>query len=1019
MNKIKILLVTVLLLICVVTPKSVEATTVSDMDRIEENFRKYLIGEQTSNNLPIAKKKLQSIEKAGIAAMNEFEIKQDSVFKNIIISNVPGAIEKTVAELSQGLQNSFAKVNAIALAYSTDFEDNTLYLNKDALEVAMTALVYLYENYYENQDLGYYGNWYNWEIGVPLHLTKTLLLLEDEINFKNSSFIPSAIESMDLYLRNGIDGDVDLTYRNYTGANLFDITFNRIIHGALLDNEQRITKAFSDMMTVFDTIDPNDIKNGVTDGYYEDGSILQHSSVAYTGSYGAVLLERIAQTVTVLSGTKWQNKHLLDTVQLWIYTAFSPIIFEGYMMEIVKGRAASRTATGYVSNRAILEAYIELSNGLTGKDKDKLLSHIKYVAESSPSPVSFESFKSLQNTIAFNDLMSNKDIVGVNAVENEAHFAYNLMDKTVHLRDEFAFSISKSSNRVSKYEYMSGENMRSWFQGDGVFYLYLAGTDHNKEYGVDFFTTVDHYKLPGTTTPNEIRKTMRELYGAQFFEDLDYDMYSSSVKQNQYVYFPLGTNNYSGGVSHGKYGISSMQLGDEPSYLAKERGELPDSFVTYRNADANKSWFMFDDQIVALGSNISDVLDRDLTTTYDNRMYDVDDKLQVIGDVNKDRSLTIHSTKQNSTVSYVFLDDNAIDFNMDNRSESLKYIRENNPDTVIDKQYATITTQHDGKSVSDYSYVILPNTNDIEREEFIDSNSIVVLENNENIHVVRHEDLNLTGYSSFSNEESKVGDITTLSKMIMMREGNNFSVTDPTHEADYVRFEIEGRYNANSDKVDTTIIGKNTIVTINTKYLNGLSINFDLVTNEDPQTVSISSENVTVTYVEGQLPFGTILEVIHEDSVIVDGLTNTEIYKLSFKFEGKEVEPIGDVNVLIGNLQKTLDGRKLFKLEEGEIIEIKFESTDLGIMFNISESGNYAIANIIELDDKPIAPDKPQKPDESDLDKPTIPLVPDEIEDNKDTLPSTGIETNRIYYLSGILLTIGLVLTRRSRTRHN
>ena len=91
---------------------------------------------------------------------------------------------------------------------------------------------------------------------------------------------------MDAYLRNGKDGDVDLDSRFHTGANLADITTNRILQGALLGDDARVRKAVADQFDGFATIDPYHLKHGVTDGYYADGSFIQHASVAYTGSYG-------------------------------------------------------------------------------------------------------------------------------------------------------------------------------------------------------------------------------------------------------------------------------------------------------------------------------------------------------------------------------------------------------------------------------------------------------------------------------------------------------------------------------------------------------------------------------------------------------------------------------------------------------------------------------------------------------------------------------------------------------------
>ena len=44
------------------------------------------------------------------------------------------------------------------------------------------------------------------------------------------------------------------------------------------------------------------------------------------------------------------------------------------------------------------------------------------------------------------------------------------------------FALARSSDRISKYEYMSGENLMPWFQGDGAHYLYLSGQDQAQTY---------------------------------------------------------------------------------------------------------------------------------------------------------------------------------------------------------------------------------------------------------------------------------------------------------------------------------------------------------------------------------------------------------------------------------------------------------------------------------------------------------------------------------------------------------
>ncbi len=170
----------------------------------------------------------------------------------------------------------------------------------------LDGLAWLHERHYADQSKGYYGNWFHWEIGISQHISKTLVLLADEVRAHRPELVRAYVASMDAYLRNGTDGDVNLDSRFHTGANLADITTNRVLQGALLGDaagDARIRKALTDQLTVFLTIDPYHLRHGVTDGHYADGSFIQHASVAYTGSYGKGLLSRVVQTLKILDGT--------------------------------------------------------------------------------------------------------------------------------------------------------------------------------------------------------------------------------------------------------------------------------------------------------------------------------------------------------------------------------------------------------------------------------------------------------------------------------------------------------------------------------------------------------------------------------------------------------------------------------------------------------------------------------------------------------------------------------------------
>lgn len=813
-----------------------------DFEKLKESYTQYLVGNEKINKSEQLDSKINNIHKTASNRYNTLLPEEDREVNNkkMLFKNM---------ELGEDLNNlskSFLYLYEISLATKTykreNLSGNNFYQDKDVIEDIIDGLEWLYINAFEDQERGYYGNWYQWEIGMPMNITKTLMLLEDEINEINPELINKYIDSMDRYLRNGKNGDVDLESRFHTGANLADITTNRIIQGALLKNEDRIITSVDNLMTVFETIDPNNIINNNTDGFYEDGSFIQHHRVAYTGSYGKILLDRIVQAMRILDGTKYDRKEvLIPTVKDWIYKGFSPVIFEGYMMEIVKGRAIARTATGYRDVSTLIEAMVQISNFLDEQESNELQSHLKYIARSIKTDFTTNSFNSLESIVKFHEISNDPNIDPKNALNPEDHYAFNIMDKNVHVRDGYALALSRSSDRISKYEYMNGENLMPWFQGDGAYYLYLSGRNQAESFGSEYFTTVSPYKLPGTTVPIETRKTIPELYGGNFYyENQEHPLkfHASSESQNDYVYFPVGTNNYSGSVKLGQYGLAGIQLGDDIGYKEKEKGNLPDDFVVYKNANANKSYFMFDDEIVLLGSSIKDELNRNIMTTIDNRMFSTDETSNVVGETidnkvlnNPDNGLynlnwiSFKTNKEGTQIGYYFPEGSQVSLSEEEVTENLRRIRASNPDKNVTKNFFTLGIEHNNTSKNDkYSYVLLPNFNEEETKEYSKNPNIRILENSSNVHGVENTKLNLKGFNFFTDKKKTVDNITSFNKAsILVKEENNIitiAVSDPTFSLDKMKLDIQipdSELIEQSDGVKTSVSRKKALIHIDSR----------------------------------------------------------------------------------------------------------------------------------------------------------------------------------------------------------
>ncbi|MCT2585411.1 polysaccharide lyase family 8 super-sandwich domain-containing protein [Actinophytocola gossypii] len=718
------------------------------------------------------------------------------------------------------LTRSFQYLYEIALATRTPGLD----LDPAATARVLDGLTWLHEHHYGDQSAGYYGNWHNWEIAISTHVSRMLALLGDRAGDLAATYVAS----MDAYLRNGKNGDVDLDSRFHTGANLADITTNRILQGAVLADESRVTKAVADQSTVFATIDPYRLQHGVTDGYYADGSFIQHHSVAYTGSYGKALLTRVVQAIKILDGTPYGGgAGLTDVVRGWVVNGFAPLIFEGWMMETVKGRAVSRTTTGYADVGIVVEAIVDLADHV---DRASLAGYVKHLRSTSREDLDPARFVSPVSVARYADILADDTIPAGDLNPSRRSVAFNAMDRTVHRRPGWAFALSRSSDRISKYEYMNGENLLPWFQGDGSYHLYLSGQDQRRTHGVDFYTTVSPYRLPGVTAPVEERRSIPELYGRYWYENPDHPLgfTSSSESQNTYVYFPRGTNEFSGGATLGAYGAAGMTQSDDVPYVDKQAGVLPDDFVVYRNARSTKSWFLLDDEVVVLAAGIHDPDGRDVVTTVDSRIALPDDDITVTGarpGTDRVRWVRWANATEGTAVGYVFARRQRVNVELGPVTRSRRVVRVSNPDTEVTRNVFTLSVEGEGE----LAYALVPNATE-ERLRSYSDGPLSVLANSRRLQAVKHAGLELVALNAFTDGWHRAERLAVHgpASVIARRDRHTveLGVSDPTMNRNEVRVVVRGgplRLVHADEGVRTRRVPGGTLVTVRTHQAYGRS----------------------------------------------------------------------------------------------------------------------------------------------------------------------------------------------------
>jgi hyaluronate lyase len=348
--------------------------------------------------------------------------------------------------VSANIPATFQRLQAMALAWAAP--GSSLQGNANLAAAVAGGLDWMVSNVYTTNAVEY-NNWFHWEISGPQGLNNTAVLLYPALTGAQITRYNEAVDRFS-------PGGPGATYGWMTGANTSDKVLVLAIRAILGKDAGKLASAQTNLSPVFLYV-----TNG--DGFYTDGSFVFHTHIAYTGHYGLVLLGDIPNIVNLLAGSAWQiTDPNLANVYAWATHSFEPLIYNGVMMDMVRGRAVS------------------WSYETAGSDGDGALSAMRRIAQFAPTPTA----SALTNFAKAPRLAA-----------GQFHFAG--MDRVVALRSGFGFGVSLSSSRIANYESINGGNLHGWFTGDGMTYLYVGNSDN--QFNGDFWPTVDPYHLPGTT----------------------------------------------------------------------------------------------------------------------------------------------------------------------------------------------------------------------------------------------------------------------------------------------------------------------------------------------------------------------------------------------------------------------------------------------------------------------------------------------------------------------------------------
>lgn len=653
---------------------------------------------------------------------------------------------------SSHIANSYNIIKSMALAYS--YKDSPVYQNPQLRDDIIGALDWMYDNRYNERIPKIYDNWYHWEIAVPKALGDIMVLMYDELSAEQ---LANYIRAIDWFVPDPVKRKSLRDDFRETGANLLDKALAVTVRGIAGKSPFKIVQGST-------AIGPEYIYAVSGDGVYEDGSLVQHFDIAYTGGYGSVWLNNTAELMYLLKDSTWTiTDPQVNHVYQWVFNTFEPVIYKGAMMDMVNGRGISREGEGSGGTKLCI---LRLAQSAPENLAAAMKRMVKEWVLKDTAVDNYYAGMGLYDMVLLKAVMDDPSIAPRGELVKSQVFAG--MDRVVHLRESFAFGISMFSDRISAFEFGNGENLKGWYTGMGMTYLY----NHDLlQYKDDFWPTVDSYRLAGTTTDGSFQTPVA---------------WASYRNPNKWV----------GGVSlDNLYSAAGMEFSLSGS--------------TGSSLSGKKSWFNFDDEIVALGSDIGGGDGRAVETIVENRKIanDNGNALTVNGEA-KDSALGWTETMEQvrwahlegnvpgTDVGYVFPAAEAPDIKglREARTGAWSEINTTQSDTPRTRNYVSLAFDHgaDPQQAS-YAYVLLPGKSQAETEGYSRNPDIEILSQTNEVHAVKETRLGITAANFW--EPGTVAGITSQNPaaVLVQEKGGSVtvSVSDPTQSQALVQVELE------------------------------------------------------------------------------------------------------------------------------------------------------------------------------------------------------------------------------------
>ena len=774
------------------SPSKLPSATAEDYGKIRQAWKESLIGKDLVS------------EEGGAEVLEEINQEAEALWNAYVYKGQEecGGIPWAEDEGAKGNKNipyeddavefrvSFKKVLSMCKAYAA--EGGALYQNQDMLKDITNILDFLCGSCYTAKSQT--DNWWTWEIGIPKDLIPALILIYDGLTEEQ---VMAYTETLYFFQPDPFHEGVINTasthgqgYREAQGANIIDCSTTAVGLGALREDNELVylgMLASSQTFVIQNVEDSAQIAaNGYNSGFYPDGSYLDHIKVPYLGAYGIEFMKGGAKIPSLLAGTPWKYpEQVQDNLESYIVEGFGNGMYQGMMLDCLKGRSVSRPASSnQAAGREAMMIILQIVDSFSQEAKETTLSALKAWLEEDEGFI--DSLVGAENMAIKKKAKEILEDTSIQSNIAPVHKSYPLMDRVVHRTEDYLFALSMYSERIQNTEIMNDENRFGWHQNNGMTYIY----DEDKQYTENYWNTVNPLRLPGTTVvPVNIGTGKPD--GSGFAQGGDFCSKESWV----------------GGTSIGNYGVSGMSFSGETQGIA---GDAPVSYAP--DLKGKKSWFMFDDEMVCLGAGITNKnMELPVETTIENKKLRKDGSNQLLVNGEKteipvkeanvkelvERTADVSGTSfeqvnwahlegnQSVGTGYYFPEENTeIQVRRGQTTGSWKDVGTFEGEST--ENYLEMWVDHgQNPENASYSYVLLPETSAEETENYAQAPKVTILENSSEVQAVRHETLKITGTNFWQEQGGSVEGITSdKAASVMLQETEQgtvkISVSDPT-----------------------------------------------------------------------------------------------------------------------------------------------------------------------------------------------------------------------------------------------